>query len=100
MKNIISGLNKIFDNRIRLGIMSVLMVNDWIDFNALKEMLELTDGNLSSHIGSLEKNGYIETKKQFLGKKPKTSYRVTQNGRHEFVKHIDALEAMIKEQKK
>jgi DNA-binding MarR family transcriptional regulator len=99
MKNIISGLNKIFDNRIRLGIMSVLMVNDWVDFNTLKEMLDLTDGNLSSHIGSLEKCGYIETRKQFMGKKPKTSYRITQLGRLEFAKHIDALEAMIREQK-
>jgi DNA-binding MarR family transcriptional regulator len=99
MKNLISGLNKIFDNRIRLGIMSILMVNDWVDFNAIKEILELTDGNLSSNISHLEKNGFIETKKQFLGKKPKTSYRVTIIGRHEFTKHIDALEAMIKEQK-
>jgi len=99
MKNIIAGLNKIFDNRIRLGIMSVLMVNDWVDFNTLKEMLELTDGNLSSHIYSLEKEDYIETKKQFLGKKPKTSYRITLVGRQDFTKHIDALEAMIKEQK-
>ena len=99
MKNIISGLNKIFDNRIRLGIMSILTVSDWVDFNSLKEMLELTDGNLSSHIGSLEKHGFVETRKQFLGKKPKTSFRITQTGRTEFSRHIDALEAMIKEQK-
>jgi DNA-binding MarR family transcriptional regulator len=98
MKNIISDLNKAFDNRIRLGIMSILVVSDWVDFNSLKEMLELTDGNLSSHIGMLEKAAYVETKKQFLGKKPKTSYRVTQTGRSEFRKHIDALEKMIKEQ--
>ena len=78
--------------------MSVLVVNDWVDFNTLKELLDLTDGNLSSHISSLEKVAFIETKKQFLGKKPKTSYRVTQNGRFEFKKHIDALERMIKEQ--
>ncbi len=99
MKNIITGLNKLFDNRIRLGIMSILVVNDWIDFNALKEMLELTDGNLASHISTLEKNEYIETKKQFIGRKPKTSYRVTNLGRKEFQKHIDALEAIIKNQK-
>jgi len=99
MKNIISGLNKVFDNRIRLGIMSVLMVNDWVDFTALKDMLELTDGNLSSNLSSLEKIGYIEAKKQFLGKKPKSSYRVTIAGRMEFTRHIDALEQMIKEQK-
>jgi DNA-binding HxlR family transcriptional regulator len=75
------------------------MVNDWVDFNSLKDMLGLTDGNLSSNISSLEKNGFIEAKKQFLGKKPKSSYRVTIMGRMEFSKHIDALEAMIKEQK-
>lgn len=99
MKNIITGLNKHFDNRIRLGIMSILVVNDWIDFNSLKEMLELTDGNLASHVGTLEKNEYVETKKQFIGRKPKTSYRVTLLGRKEFQKHIDALEAIIKNQK-
>ncbi len=99
MKNFILDLNKNFDNRIRLGIMSILIVNDWVEFNTLKEMLELTDGNLASHISSLEKNGYIETKKQFIAKKPKTTYRVTQFGRKEFQKHIDALESIIKNQK-
>ncbi len=99
MKNIITGLNKHFDNRIRLGIMSILVVNDWVDFNSLKEMLELTDGNLASHIATLEKNEYLETKKQFIGRKPKTSYRVTILGRKEFQKHIDALETIIKKQK-
>jgi len=99
MKNLIVDLNKNFDNRIRLGIMSILVVNDWVDFNSLKEMLDLTDGNLASHISQLEKNEYIETKKQFIAKKPKTSYRVTQYGRTEFQKHIDALESIIKNQK-
>jgi len=79
--------------------MSVLVVNDWVDFNSLKEMLDLTDGNLASHINLLEKNTYIETKKQFISRKPKTSYRVTQYGRIEFQKHIDALESIIKNQK-
>jgi DNA-binding MarR family transcriptional regulator len=99
VKSIITGLNKHFDNRIRLGIMSILVVNDWVDFNSLKEMLELTDGNLASHISTLEKNEYVETKKQFIARKPKTSYRVTILGRKEFQKHIDALEAIIKNQK-
>ena len=99
MKSIITGLNKHFDNRIRLGIMSILVVNDWVDFNSLKEMLELTDGNLASHISTLEKNEYVETKKQFIARKPKTSYRVTILGRKEFQKHIYALEAIIKNQK-
>jgi DNA-binding MarR family transcriptional regulator len=99
VKNLITGLNKNFDNRIRLGIMSILVVNDWVDFNTLKEMLELTDGNLASHISSLEKNEYIETKKQFVSKKPRTSYRVTILGRKEFQRHIDALESIINSQK-
>ena len=55
MKDIITHLNKAFDNRIRLGIMSVLVVNEWVEFNTLKELLELTDGNLASHISALEK---------------------------------------------
>ncbi|MBN1252820.1 MAG: transcriptional regulator [Bacteroidales bacterium] len=96
--SIILNLNKNFENRIRLGIMSVLVVNDWVDFNTLKEILEVTDGNLASHISSLESNKYIETKKQFVGKKPKTSYRATFYGREEFQKHIDALEDIINKQ--
>ena len=55
----IEGLNKHFESRIRLGVMSVLMVNDWVDFNTMKELLSLTDGNLASHIKALEKNEYI-----------------------------------------
>lgn len=94
--SIIIGLNKNFDNRIRLGIMSILVVSDWVEFISLKEMLSLTDGNLASHINSLEKNNYIEIKKQFIAKKPNTAYRVTQFGRLEFQKHIDALESIIK----
>ena len=94
--SIIVNLNKNFENRIRLGIMSVLIVNDWVEFNSLKELLEVTDGNLASHISTLEKNKYIETKKQFVGKKPKTSYRATFLGREEFQKHINALEVLIK----
>ena len=96
--SIIVNLNKNFENRIRLGIMSVLVINDWVDFNSLKELLEVTDGNLASHINTLEKNKYIETKKQFVGKKPKTSYRATFVGRAEFQKHIDALEVIINKQ--
>ena len=94
--SIIVNLNKNFENRIRLGIMSVLIVNDWVEFNSLKELLEVTDGNLASHISTLEKNKYIEIKKQFVGKKPKTSYRATFLGREEFKKHINALEILIK----
>lgn len=91
----INLLNKEFESRVRLGIMSVLMVNDWVDFKEMKELLELTDGNMASHSSALEKSGYIEVKKEFVGKKPKTSYRVTQSGREAFKEHLNALEKLI-----
>ena len=95
MKANIDKLNKAFENRVRLGAMSVMMVNDRIEFNSLKEMLEVTDGNLAGHMNALEKKGYIEVKKEFVGKKPKTSYRVTQAGRKAFNEHLEALENLI-----
>lgn len=91
----ISRLNKEFESRVRLGIMSVLMVNDWVDFSEMKSLLEITDGNMASHSNALEKANYIEVKKEFVGKKPKTSYRVTQSGRIAFTEHLDALEKLI-----
>jgi len=94
--SLIQSLNKEFESRIRLGIMSVLLVNDWIDFREMKEMLNITDGNLASHISALEKSGYVEIKKEFVGKKPKTSYRVTQSGRVAFNEHLNALEKLLK----
>ena len=96
MKNPIIGLNKIFDNRIRLGIMSVLMVNEEINFNDLKQMLEVTDGNLATHLQNLEENGFIKVKKGFVGKKTNTTYSVTKAGEKAFTDHITALENMIK----
>lgn len=91
----INQLNKEFESRVRLGIMSVLMVNDWVDFTEMKNLLEITDGNLASHSTALEKSKYIEVKKEFVGKKPKTSYRVTQNGRDAFASHLSALEKLL-----
>nr|WP_262908777.1 transcriptional regulator [Chryseobacterium turcicum] len=78
-----------------MGIMSVLMVNDWVDFSEMKNLLEITDGNMASHSNALEKSNYIEVKKEFVGKKPKTSYRVTQLGRTAFTEHLNALEKLI-----
>ncbi|CAM4016432.1 transcriptional regulator [Flavobacterium branchiophilum] len=95
MKNIIQNINKAFDHRIRLGIMSVLMVNESSDFSSLKELLGVTDGNLSSHIKALEAEEYIIIEKQFIGKKPNTSYQVSKKGRLAFELHIDALEQLI-----
>ncbi|KIC65204.1 winged helix-turn-helix domain-containing protein [Chryseobacterium taiwanense] len=91
----INQLNKEFESRVRLGIMSVLMVNDWVDFSEMKSLLEITDGNLASHSSALEKSNYIEVKKEFVGKKPKTSYRVTQSGRLAFTEHLNALEKLL-----
>ena len=91
----INKLNKEFESRVRLGIMSVLMVNDWVDFNEMKQLLEVTDGNLASHSSALEKYGFIEIKKEFVGKKTKTSYRVTNVGRQAFTEHINALEKLL-----
>lgn len=96
MKISIDDLNKAFESRIRLGIMSVLMVNDWVDFGTLKELLNITDGNLASHISALEKLEYVKIKKQFLGKKPNTSYAVTKQGKKAFNDHLNALEKIIK----
>ncbi|MGO4905738.1 winged helix-turn-helix domain-containing protein [Flavobacterium sp. W20_MBD1_R3] len=93
---IIDKLNKDFESRVRLGIMSVLIVNDWIDFTEMKSLLNITDGNLASHSSALEKSEYIEIKKEFVGKKPKTSYRVTNMGRVAFVSHLNSLEKLIK----
>ncbi|MCW8980650.1 transcriptional regulator [Altibacter sp.] len=93
---IIDNINKLFDHRIRLGIMSILMVNDDADFNRLKELLDLTDGNLASHIKALEQAEYILVEKQFIGRKPNTRYNATPLGKTEFKKHIEALEKLIK----
>lgn len=98
MKGIFDHINKAFENKVRLGVMSILMVNDWIDFKSIKELLGLTDGNLASHTTALEKVGYIEEKKEFVGKRPRTSYRATLEGRKAFQDHIDALEKIIRSQ--
>ncbi len=96
MKNYIQDLNKAFENRIRLGIMSILMVNDSVEFSTLKEMLDITDGNLASHIAALEKIEYVNVTKQFIGKKPNTTYTVTKAGKKAFNEHLDALEKLLK----
>lgn len=96
MKNPITGLNKAFDNRIRLGVMSILMVNEEVSFNDLKQMLEVTDGNLATHLLNLEENAFIRVRKGFIGKKTNTTYSMTKTGEKAFQDHINALEAMIK----
>lgn len=95
MKSILDDINKVFDHRIRLAIMSVLVVNESMDFNSMKELLGITDGNLASHTKALEKEKYIEVIKQFIGKKPNTRYKITPLGKKAFQAHIDALEKLI-----
>ncbi len=95
MKNPIENLNKIFDSRIRLGIMSALMVNDAVSFNELKELLDITDGNLASHLKTLEESSFIKFQKGFIGRKTNTTYTITKAGEKEFTTHLDALTKMI-----
>lgn len=95
MSHQIDNLNKMFENRVRLGLMSALVVQDVLDFNSLKELLGVTDGNLASHANALEEEGYIKVKKAFQGKKPQTTYSVTATGRRAFTEHVDALALLL-----
>jgi len=96
VKGILEQLNQVFENRVRLAIMSVLVVNEAMDFNSLKRTLDLTDGNLASHVGTLEKSKYVAVNKKFVGKKPLTTYSATSLGRLAFSDHLDALEQLIR----
>lgn len=91
----INKLNKTFESRVRLGIMSILSVNDNIDFNAMKKHLGVTDGNLASHLFALEKSEYISVEKSFSGRKPRTVYTITKQGRAAFAEHLSFLEQLI-----
>ena len=97
MKQWYHHLDKAFENKVRLGLMSLLVIEDSVDFNTLKESLEITDGNLASHLKNLEKLSYISFKKEFVGRKPRTSYVATDLGRKAFKLHIEALEKFLKE---
>lgn len=96
MKKEINQLNKVFDSRLRIGIMSALMVNDSMNFNELKSLIDATDGNLATHLKTLEDNGYIGVKKGFIGRKTNTTYAITPTGQKAFRNHLDALEKIIK----
>ena len=98
--SLITNINKAFDHRVRLGIMSILMVNEYADLNTLKELLAVTDGNLASHLKALEKEEFIDIEKQFIGRKPNTKYSATTTGIKKFKAHINALEFIINKQKK
>ena len=100
MKELLAALDKAFENRIRLAVMSALMVRDSISFNELKDMLDASDGNLATHLRQLEGKGYIEVQKSFIKRKPNTSYKATKLGRVSFQKHLTALEGLLNQERK
>lgn len=91
----IDQLNKAFESRVRLGIMAVLVVNQWVDHSQLKELLGVTDGNLASHLSAMEQLKYVQVRKRFVGKRPNTSYKSTPSGTKAFRDHIDAIERLF-----
>lgn len=91
----IEKLNKLFESRVRLGIMAVLAVNEWVDHTQLKELLGVTDGNLASHLTALEEAKYVQVRKRFVGKRPNTSYKATAAGARAFRAHLDAIEQLL-----
>jgi DNA-binding MarR family transcriptional regulator len=94
--NPILHLNKLFDSRVRLGIMSALIVNEDVSYNQLKELLDVTDGNLASHLKALEENKLLKVNKGFIGRKTNTTYQISKIGEKAFKLHLDALAEMIK----
>ena len=103
MKHIFDKLdNKVLESRVRLGIMSMLMVEDWVHYSAIKKSLgskdkPLSDGNLASHLKKLREAGYLKEKKQFVNRRPHTTYQATTQGRKAFEAYLEALEALLKE---
>ncbi|SIS49095.1 winged helix-turn-helix domain-containing protein [Belliella pelovolcani] len=93
------NFDKAFENIVRLRVMSVLMANEQYDFNGFKELMEVTDGNLSSHLRTLEKQGYVVVEKSFVGRKPQSNYSATPAGREAFQRHLDYLENLINQNK-
>lgn len=100
MKNPFDNLDKLLEHKARLQIISVLAANESFDFNSIKELLSLSDGSLATHIKALEREKYISVTKTFVDRKPNTKFKATERGRTAFKKHLDAMEELIKQQKK
>ena len=100
MKNPFDNLDKVLEHKVRLQIMSVLVVNESFDFNSIKELLNLSDGSLATHIKALEREKYISVMKTFIDRKPNTKYKATERGRGAFKRHLDAMEELIRLQRK
>lgn len=95
MKEVLKNLDKAFENKIRLCIMSALVINEHLDFISIRDLLDLTDGNLASHLKNLEKRNYVGYTKEFLERKPNTKYFATDLGKAAFSKHINAIEELL-----
>ncbi len=91
-----SELDRLIHQRVRLGIMSALAVNESLTFNDLKNLLDITDGNLSVHARKLEEAGYIVCTKSFRGRTPRTEYRLTPQGRRSLERYLDQMEELIR----
>lgn len=91
----IDELNKAFESRVRLGIMAVLVVNEWVDHAVLKDLLSVTDGNLASHLAALDAVKYVQVRKRFVGKRPNTSYKATTVGIRAFRDHLTAIDTLL-----
>jgi DNA-binding HxlR family transcriptional regulator len=92
----VANLDRLIHERLRLGIVSALAVNDRLTFNDLKRLLDTTDGNLSVHARKLEDAQYVACEKTFAGRLPRTEYRLTPAGRRAFEKYLSHMEALIK----
>ncbi|NQU35812.1 MAG: transcriptional regulator [Bacteroidetes bacterium] len=95
MKEILSSLNKSFDSRVRVGIMSILLRSNWVDFTTIRNTLGATDGNISNHLSALQKHNMIKTKKEFVSNRPKTSYKITRQGIRKFTDHLSVFEKLL-----
>ena len=89
-------LDRLIHERLRLGIVSALAVNEWLTFNELKQLMRTTDGNLSVHARRLEEAAYVECHKSFEGRLPKTRYRLTPSGRKALERYLQHMEALIR----
>lgn len=97
MDNLLKNINKAFESKVRLGIMSLLMIHEELEFTRIKELLQVTDGNLASHSRALETAGYLLVEKSFVGRKPNTVFRATADGKSAFQQHLKALEELIRQ---
>jgi DNA-binding HxlR family transcriptional regulator len=100
MKSPFDNLDKVLEHRVRLQILSVLAAGDSSDFNSLKELLDVTDGNLATHIKALEREKYLHVTKAFIDRKPNTRYKITDRGRTAFKRHIEAMADVVRHQQK